>query len=174
VSRRRAPGRDRVHVTPRRPRAILLRYTQAEFAEVADAARCAGLTPTGYAAEAALASARGVDGPALHPERAALAELVRARVQVRKFGVNVNQAVRQLNAIGEAPSWLDDAVKVATHAVAEVEVAATAMAVATRRQTAVRPSRVTGSAADTAAPSGVDVGHPEGCPAVRPRPGVDK
>jgi hypothetical protein len=93
---------------------------------------------------------------------------------VRKFGVNVNQAVRQLNVIGEAPSWLDDAVKVATHAVAEVEVAATAMAVATRRQTAVRPSRVTGSVAGTAAPSSGDGSHPERCPAVWPRYGADK
>jgi hypothetical protein len=138
----------------------LLRYTEAEYAAVANAAGCAGLTPSGYAAEAALAAACGADGPVLRPERAALAELVRARVQVRKLGTNVNQAVRQLNAIGEAPAWLDDAVTVATRAVAELEAAATAMATETRRQpAAVRPPRASASAADTAAPAGAGSSH---------------
>jgi hypothetical protein len=134
MSRRRAPGRDRTHVTPGRPRAILLRYTEEEYGEVADAARCAGLTPSGFAAEAALASASGRAGPALRPERAALTELVRARVQVRKLGTNVNQAARQLNAMGESPPWLEQAVSAATRAVAELEAAAMAMtSVAGRR-----------------------------------------
>jgi hypothetical protein len=99
MSRRRAPARDRTHVRPGRTRALLLRYTNDEYNEVAEAARCGGLTPSGYAAEAAVAAASGHEGPALRPERAALAELVRARVQVRKLGTNVNQAARQLNAM---------------------------------------------------------------------------
>jgi hypothetical protein len=138
MSRRRAPGRDRTHLTPGRPRAVLLRYTDDEYAEVADAACCAGLTPSGYAAEAALAAASGQESPTLRPERAALAELVRARGQVRKLGSNVNQAVRQLNAIGEAPAWLEQAVTAAMRAVAELEAAATAMTTATRRRSTVR------------------------------------
>jgi hypothetical protein len=138
MSRRRAPGRDRTHLTPGRSRAVLLRYTDDEYAEVADAARCAGLTPSGYAAEAALAAANGQDGPTLRPECAALAELVRARGQVRKLGTNVNQAARQLNAIGEAPAWLEQAVTVATRAVVELEAAASAMTRATRRRSTVR------------------------------------
>lgn len=136
MSRRRAPGSDRPHVTPRRLRAVLLRYTDDEYRRVADAARCAGLTPSGYAAEAALAAAGGQEAPALRPERAALAELVRARVQVRKLGTNVNQATRQLNAVGEAPMWLEQAVTAATRAVAALETAAVAMTTATRRRPA--------------------------------------
>jgi hypothetical protein len=138
MSPRRAPGRDRTHLTPGRPRAVLLRYTNDEYAEVADAARCAGLTPSGYAAEAALAAASGQAAPTLRPERAALAELMRARGQVRKLGSNVNQAARQLNAIGEAPEWLERAVVAATRAVTELEAAAVAMTTATRRRSTVR------------------------------------
>jgi hypothetical protein len=123
---------------PGRPRAVLLRYTDDEYTEVADAARCAGLTPSGYVAEAALAAASGQEGPALRPERAALAELVRARIQVRKLGTNVNQAARQLNAFGEAPEWLEQAVVAATRAVTELEAAATVMTTATRRRAVVR------------------------------------
>lgn len=149
MSRRRGPGRDRTHVTPGRPRAILLRYTEEEYGEVADAARCAGLTPSGFAAEAALASASGRAGPTLRPERAALAELVRARVQVRKLGTNVNQAARQLNAMGEAPSWLEQAVTAATRAVTELETAAMAMtSVASRRS--ADSQRASGRVAATA------------------------
>lgn len=158
MSRRRAPGRDRTHVMPGRPRAVLLRYTDDEYTEVADAARCAGLTPSGYAAEAALAAANGQEGPALRPERAALAELVRARIQVRKLGTNVNQAARQLNAIGEAPAWLEQAVVAATRAVTELEAAATAMTTATRRRSVVRET-APDTTADTATPQGAaDVG----------------
>lgn len=105
---------------------------------MADAARCAGLTPSGYAAEAALAAASGQEGAALRPERAALAELVRARVQVRKLGTNVNQAARQFNALGEAPAWLEQAVVAATRAVTRLEAAATAMTAAMRRRSRVR------------------------------------
>jgi hypothetical protein len=135
-----------------------LRYTDDEYAEVADAARCAGLTPSGYAAEAALAAASGQEAPALRPERAALAELVRARGQVRKLGSNVNQAARQLNAIGESPTWLEQAVVAATRAVTELEAAAMAMTTATRRRSVACPF-ASDTAADTATtqqPVGVD------------------
>ena len=60
-------------------------------------------------------------------ERAALAELMSARVQVRRFGTNVNQAVAALNASGEAPEWLGQAVALAGRAVARVDEAAEAL-----------------------------------------------
>ena len=54
---RRAPGRDRELQRPARTRAMLLRYTESAFAEIGAAARDAGLTPSGYTADAALAMA---------------------------------------------------------------------------------------------------------------------
>lgn len=130
--RRRANGRDRRHLTPGRPRQVKLRYTDAEYAAVADAAHLAGLTPTGYAAEAALAAARHTTPPSTAPWRLALAELMAARGQVRRFASNVNQAARALNALGEAPEWLDRAVTVTNRAVAQVDEAAVAVAAAAR------------------------------------------
>ncbi len=119
-ARRRATGRDRTHLQPGRPRHVKLRYTEAEYAAVAEAARASGLTPTGYAAEAALAAAQGLDAPSMAPLREALLELMAARGQVRRFGVNVNQAVRELNATGEAPSLLVQAVALTSRAVSQL------------------------------------------------------
>jgi hypothetical protein len=135
--RRRATGRDRRHLTPGRPRQIKIRYTDDEYATLADAARLAGLTPTGYAAEAALAASRDAAPPSTAPWRLALAELMAARGQVRRFGSNVNQAARALNALGEAPEWLDRAMAVTERAVARLDEAAASVAAAAR---ADRPS----------------------------------
>ena len=49
----------------------------------------------------------GTSPPASEPWREALLEVMAARTQVRRFGSNVNQAVRALNSTGEAPDWLD-------------------------------------------------------------------
>jgi hypothetical protein len=102
----------------------MLRYDDVELARVAQAARRAGLTPSGYAAAAALAAADGREPPAADALREALAELMAARTQVRRFGVNVNQAVKALNATGHAPEWLDTAVLMADRAVQRLDEAA--------------------------------------------------
>jgi hypothetical protein len=47
-----------------------------------------------------------------------------ARTQVRRFGTNVNQAVRELNATGQVPEWLDRAVALTSRAVEQLDVAA--------------------------------------------------
>lgn len=60
---------------------MLLRYTECEFAEIQAAARDAGLTPSGYAADAALAMATGAKPPSTAPWRSALLELMDARRQ---------------------------------------------------------------------------------------------
>jgi hypothetical protein len=131
-SRQRATGRDRRHLTPGRPRQVKIRYTDDEYATLADAAGLAGLTPTGYAAEAALAAARDAAPPSTAPWRVALTELMSARGQVRRFGNNVNQAARAFNALGEAPEWLDRAVAVTERAVARLDEAAASVAAAAR------------------------------------------
>ncbi len=116
--------RHRDHRFPARGRRITVRLDDAEHAAIELAAGRAGLTPTGYVGAVALAAATGSVGPAPSETREALAELVAARAQVRRFGGNVNQAVAALNATGEAPVWLASAVELAGRAVRRVDEAA--------------------------------------------------
>ena len=81
----RAVGRDRPHLPHGRQRALLLRLSDSEFADTARAAREAGLTPSGYAAEAALAAARGSEPPSGEPLRVVLAELITARLELARL-----------------------------------------------------------------------------------------
>jgi hypothetical protein len=103
-------GRDRPHRRPGRPLRVNARFNAAEFAEVAAAAAAAGMTTTGFCAEAALAAARGAAPATLDPARERLAELqgelFDARVAVGRIGTNLNQAVAALNATSVAPDWL--------------------------------------------------------------------
>ena len=71
--------------------------TDQELAELSDAASHAGLAKGAFAAESALAAARGSANPAGSPLRDALVELMRATGLVRRIGVNLNQAVARLN-----------------------------------------------------------------------------
>jgi hypothetical protein len=101
-------GRDRRHSRPRRPRPIFIRCSEDEYAALAAAAAASGLTPSGYAAEAALATARGrVDSL---PDPGLVRELLTTRAQLRRYGNNLNQAARILNAGGDPPEWLTSAV----------------------------------------------------------------
>jgi hypothetical protein len=91
--------------TPR-PRTVRFDLTEAEFAELEQAAGRAGLAKGAYAAEAALSAARGT---AVEPDtvfREALGELIRASGLVRRIGVLLNQAVAKLNATGQYPAEL--------------------------------------------------------------------
>jgi uncharacterized protein (DUF1778 family) len=117
-------GRDRRHLLPGRRRQLFVRCTEQEYADIAAAARAAGLTPTGYAAEAALAAARGAIPPRAEPWREVLKELMDARAQVRRFGANVNQAVRVLHVSGEPPEALARAIAVTTRSVERLDQAA--------------------------------------------------
>jgi len=121
-------GRHRGHRLPGRDRRVTLRYAEDEYAAVAAAAREAGLTLTGYTAQAALATATGARPPAGDPLRAALAEVIQARGQVRRFAVNVNQAVAVLHSTGETPEWAARATELTTLAVARLDAAATELA----------------------------------------------
>jgi hypothetical protein len=125
--RQRAPGRDRDHQRPARPRQVKLRVSQDEYATIAGAARDAGLTPSGYAAETALAAAAGADPPSAVPWRTALAELIEARTQVRRIGTNINQAARAINADGEPPTWLEHALTITERAIQSLDVSAAAL-----------------------------------------------
>ena len=121
-------GRDRRHTFPGRRRSILLRCTDEEYADLTTAASRSGLTPSGYAAEAAISAARDSAPPAAEPWREALTEVMEARAQVRRLGTNVNQAVRTLNVTGEPPEWFERALSVAASAVQRLDEAALRLA----------------------------------------------
>lgn len=97
-------GRHRTHKTTGQARAksVLLRLDAEEYSDLQAAARRAGLTPTGYAAVAALAAARGTQVPGT-PAREALLELMAARAALGKIGANLNQLAVAANA-GEHPA----------------------------------------------------------------------
>jgi hypothetical protein len=116
---------------------MVLRIADEELVLVRAAAQRAGLTPSGYVADAALAAAVGGEPPAGDPYREALLELMAARTQVRRFGTNVNQAVKAFNATGQAPEWLDRAVALTARAVERLDDAADSVA----RHTRPRPRR---------------------------------
>lgn len=139
-------GRHRRHRFPAREHALKVLYCDDELAAVRQAATLAGLRPSGYVAAAALAMARQValDGPDAtaapgSPGRASaaltsaqdrelLAELMRSRVAVRRFGTNVNQAVAALDSGQKPPVWLEQAVAGCERAVARLDEAAAAVA----------------------------------------------
>jgi len=117
-------SRHRDHRFPGRGRRVTVRLGDEELAAIELAAGRAGLTPTGFVGAAAIAAARGSARPAASESRETLSELMAARAAVRRFGVNANQAVAALNATGEAPDWLGQAVEATARAVARVDAAA--------------------------------------------------
>ncbi len=84
-----------------RHRKVELCLTDEEFGVLEEAAKRSGRARGAYAAEAALAAARGVPVAGSAALTEALAELVRASGLVRRIGVNLNQAVARLNATGQ-------------------------------------------------------------------------
>ncbi|MCT9934957.1 hypothetical protein N5079_32595 [Planotetraspora sp. A-T 1434] len=89
-----------------RPYVVKFVLTAEEYADFRRAAQRLGLAHGAYAAEAALAAARMVNPPTPDPLREALIELMHASGQVRRIGVNLNQAVAVLNATGADPGNL--------------------------------------------------------------------
>jgi uncharacterized protein (DUF1778 family) len=89
-----------------------------EQAELDRAARAERLTLSAFVADKALAAARRTIPSTAVPLREALAELVRATVQVQKVGTNLNQAMAAFNATGQAPGKL---IQYARYAAAVIE-----------------------------------------------------
>ena len=89
-----------------RPCTVRFGLTEAESAELEQAAGLAGLAKGAFAAEASLAAARGTATAPGASYQDALAELMRAAGLVRRIGVNLNQAVAKLNATGQDSSDL--------------------------------------------------------------------
>lgn len=120
------PPMQRQQHHTRRVHRIHARFSAEERAELDVAAASIGMTPTGFAALATLAAARGEPlalGAA--QDREQLMRLQRqlfdARTAVNRFGNNVNQAVAALHATGEQPDWLGHAVALCTRAVRHLD-----------------------------------------------------
>lgn len=99
----RQPSRSRRsrQLSPR-GRTVRFDLSESEFADLETAAARAGVARGAFAAEAALAVARGTIATAPGElARDALAELIRAAGLVRRIGTNLNQAVARLNATGQ-------------------------------------------------------------------------
>lgn len=102
--------RDRQHRFPGRRNALKVLYDDSEVAAVRSAAEAAGLTATGFVAAAGLTLAGSALPPALSADRQLLAELLQTRTALRRYGVNLNQAVAAFNSGAGAPVWLLQAV----------------------------------------------------------------
>ncbi|MEW2385734.1 hypothetical protein AB0873_27095 [Micromonospora sp. NPDC047707] len=115
--------RHRAHRRPARPHAVLLRLSDEEKAAIEVAAAAAQLTPTGYAAKAAVAAASAGQAPGGTPGdlRDLQHELFAARRAVVMFGNNVNQAAAAFNATGQLPDWASEAVCLCAAAVARLD-----------------------------------------------------
>jgi hypothetical protein len=116
--------RHRRHQFPGRSRAIKVLYDEVEYAGVQRAAASVGLTTTGFVAAAALQLADPTAPSRLGGQdlgRAVLTELLAARTALRRYGVNVNQAVAALNSGVGAPIWLHQAVAGCDRAVGRVD-----------------------------------------------------
>lgn len=114
--------RHRQHRFPARTRVVKARYDETEFAALAAAAR-ARLTPSGFLAAAGLAAAGQGPAPSQSVDRELLAELLSLRAAIRRYAVNVNQAVALMHSTGQTPIWLPQAVAGAHRAVVSADAA---------------------------------------------------
>jgi len=131
------------------PRARMMRFslTEDEHAEVLAAASRAGRARAAFAAEATLAAARGtvltpdtaLDGALGNSDR-----LDYAAEQVRKVGVNLNQAVKVLNSTGQPPGDLPRLAEQAMRWAAQVD--ALSVDLWKRAISAIRPGGDRGTA----------------------------
>jgi hypothetical protein len=107
-----------------RPRVVQFSLTEEEFGEVSLAAQRSGLARGAFAAEAALASARGAQARVWSPVREALVELMTAAGLVRRAGTNLNQAVARLNATGQRGEDLVPAARFCVRVIGRLDEAA--------------------------------------------------
>jgi hypothetical protein len=120
--------RHRQHRFAARDRVVKARYDDSEYTALAQAAARSGLTPSGFLALAGLAAAGQGPGASQTADRELLAELLHLRTAIRRYAVNVNQAVAALHSTGDAPIWLSRAVAGADRAVASADEATTRLA----------------------------------------------
>ena len=114
--------RPREQQEPRQP--FTVKLSAAERAKMADVADRVGMALAAWLCETGMDAAehRAVPVPKMHRE--ILAELTRVRGLVRRAGVNLNQAVAQLNATGQAGPDLEQAAAYCARVLRHVDAAA--------------------------------------------------
>jgi uncharacterized protein (DUF1778 family) len=138
-------ARYRSHVGAPRARQLRLRLTDDEMTLLAEAAERAGLTPSGYAAEAAISAARGVEAPSLLPWREVTTQLILARGQLRRIGTNLNQATKALNVEGEVPVWMERVCQIVERSVRHIDEATESTRRLARRQPSPMRAQTSGA-----------------------------
>jgi hypothetical protein len=110
------PGRREVSAVAdrRRDRRVTIRFDEAEYAAVCQAAGQARLAVSAWAGRVLAAEAERAVRPV--PWAVEVAWVEDAAAEARRVGVLLNQAVAALHATGEAPAELDDAVAAARRA----------------------------------------------------------
>lgn len=93
--------RSRRYSFPGRDHGVYPRFTAGEYAELVEAAARAGLTPTGYVGEAALAAARGLDAGG-HPDAGGITRAELTQLQRDLFAART--ALNQAAAPARAPA----------------------------------------------------------------------
>ncbi|MBA9005183.1 hypothetical protein HNR21_004065 [Actinomadura cellulosilytica] len=93
-SRRRRRG---VH----RSRSVRVDLTEEEYAAVRDAAARERFAVSAYAGQVLVAVAQGGHAPEFVPLRELMRHLLQASGQVRRIGINLNQAVAALHSLGK-------------------------------------------------------------------------
>jgi hypothetical protein len=99
---------------------------------VAAAADRVGMAVGAYVGETALAVAMSADPPEWSPLRELLGEVIRAAGQTRRIGVNLNQAVAALNALGRPTYALEQYGRVAARTAMNLDDAAEEIRLALR------------------------------------------
>ena len=87
-------GRDRSHAGVPRSRRVSLRVSEAEFAALGREAATAGLTLSGYLAQAVLAVAGAAPSPAADPQRVLLAGVLQASADVNHLAEQMRRALK--------------------------------------------------------------------------------
>jgi len=98
---RKSQGSRRARQDARRPFRVHFSLSAEEMAALEDAASRAGLAKGAFAARVVLAHVQDDSTGPEAPGRELLRELVRAAGLVHRIGVNLNQAVKKLNATGQ-------------------------------------------------------------------------
>ena len=125
----RGPGRNRQRQAPARDRQVKVRLSTGEWEAIATAARIAGLTPSGYVAEVAVAAAAGSAVSLRGPLRWALAEVISTRAVLGGVGARLERATGSGGAreLGPQAPGPQQVVEEARQAVARLDTAASAI-----------------------------------------------
>ena len=92
VGQGRGPGRNRQRQALARDRQVKVRLSTGEWEAIAAAARIAGVTPSGYLAEVAVAAAASSAVSLRGPLHWALAEVISTRAVLGGVGARLEQA----------------------------------------------------------------------------------